>query len=254
MDAGQKPPFHNETTVDVMEFRTSLLHWGRENFRLFPWRQTNEPYNILMAEIMLHRTQASQVTRVYQQFIDAYPNVHLLASTNIQELHEKLYSLGLRWRVELIHKLAVTIIARFGGSIPVSREELLSLPGVSDYIASAFRCFAWNLPDAIIDTNTVRIVGRLFGLSIKDSSRRNKVFRNHLYNLLDINNPREYNYSLLDLGAKVCTKKVLPDCLNCPVRKHCTYGSNAVVTSSRDKATKGITTIEEVRGKIGTFI
>jgi A/G-specific adenine glycosylase len=81
---------------------------------------------------------------------------------------------------------------RFGGQIPYEKSDLLSLSSVNDYIANAVRCFTWDLPEPIVDTNTVRVVGRLFGLEIKDSSRRNRRFRELITALVNPDEPRAY--------------------------------------------------------------
>lgn len=215
-------------TIDIAAFRTALQEWGKANFRVFPWRLTTDPYQILIAEVMLHRTQAKQVLPVYEQFVEAYPDVQKLADVGIAELNDALYSLGLRWRIAAIHTMAKDLIHKFGGEVPRGRVELLSLPGVSDYIAGAVRCFAWNLPETLIDTNTVRIAGRVFGFEIKDSSRRNPRFINALRTVLNQADSRTHNYALLDLADKICTKKTEPSCRQCPVLAWCVHGTSAV--------------------------
>lgn len=218
-------------SVDAIAFRKALTTWGKENFRAFPWRFTSDPYRILMAEVMLHRTQALQVVPVYERFLKKYPDLQSLAGASEEELHEELYSLGLRWRVRLIHEMAVELVNRYKGKIPIDRESLLALPGISDYIASAFRCFAWKQTDALIDTNTVRIVARLFDVPIKDSLRRNRRFMSLIAALVDLEEPKIYNYALLDLANKICLKSQLPVCRSCPVRSQCLYGSSLLATN-----------------------
>ncbi|NPV28481.1 MAG: A/G-specific adenine glycosylase [Firmicutes bacterium] len=212
---------------DLIAFRRSLIDWGQEHFRSFPWRLNRDPYRILVAEIMLHRTRASQVVPVYKKFINRYPDVKSLASATKNELHEVLFPLGLRWRVNLIHEMASSLVERFGGRVPEGREDLLSLPGISDYITGAVRCFAWNYPEPLADTNTVRIIGRLFGLRVSDSSRRNRHFRKLLAVLVDPDEAAAYNYALLDLANEVCTQKQLPKCSQCPVSVWCAYVAGA---------------------------
>jgi A/G-specific adenine glycosylase len=219
--------------MDIINFRKQLLPWGKKHFRVFPWRLTDNPYHILMAEVMLHRTQALQVVPVYEQFIRRFPDLSELANATEAELNERLYSLGLRWRISLIHEMVAQLINHFDGKVPSEKTDLLGLPGVSDYIASAVCCFAWNQPEALIDTNTVRITGRLFGWEVKDSSRRSSKFRDAIASLADPKEPKAFNYALLDLAAQVCTKTRPPDCLNCPVLSHCTYGQNHQSTDSR---------------------
>lgn len=211
-------------TIDAPTVRKALIAWGREHFRSFPWRLTQDPYCVLMAEVMLHRTQALQVIPVYEQFVRRYPDVPAFAQASNEELHGVLYSLGLRWRIDLTHAMAAELVTRFDGQVPQEKADLLSLSGVSDYIASAVRCFAWNLPEPLVDTNTVRIIGRLFGLEIKDSSRRNRRFRELITALVDPKEPRAYNYALLDLAHLICTKKHAPGCGKCPLQKWCVLG------------------------------
>lgn len=215
----------DEHRINAPVFHRTLTAWGQEHFRPFPWRKMEDPYRILMAEVMLHRTQASQVVPVYEHFIEIYPDAASLAQASSEDLHALLFPLGLRWRVDLIWTMAAEIADRFKGQIPKEKGELLSLPGVSNYIASAVRCFAWNLREPLIDTNTVRVIGRLFGLEIKDSSRRNRRFRELITALVDPEHPQAYNYALLDLAHLICHKRRAPECLRCPVRTHCVYGA-----------------------------
>lgn len=229
-------------TIDVVAFRRALVAWGREHFRPFPWRQTENPYAIMMAEVMLHRTQAPQVLPAYERLMGVCPDVPSLAQASKEELYGLLSSLGLQWRIDLIEVMAAELMTRFGGQVPRDKVDLLSLPGVSEYIASAVRCFAWNLPEPIIDTNTVRVVGRLFGLEIKDSSRRNRRFRELIAALVDPDEPRVYNYALLDLADRVCMKKKLPCCEHCPVAEWCMYGASKLAQmpiESRSDCTTG---------------
>lgn len=218
----------NGHKLDVFAFRKELLIWGSLHFRSFPWRLTNDPYHLLIAEVMLHRTQASQVQPVYVQFIDKYPDLTTLAKATLDELQLTLFSLGLHWRVDMIHAMSRDLQERFNGQIPQKRADLISLPGVSEYIASAVLCFSWNRPEAVIDTNTVRIAGRLFGLDIKESSRRNRVFKDLLKKMIYPSEARRFNYALLDLASLVCTKK-LPKCCDCPVCIFCIYGTEAII-------------------------
>ena len=208
----------------VAEYRRKIKKWGQENYRDFPWRRTRDPYEVLLAEIMLHRTQAPQVKEVYQEFVRCYPNVETLARAACEELETNLYSLGLRWRTHLIQKLASDILGRFDGRVPQSKDDMTSLPGVSDYICSAVRCFAWNLPETLIDTNTVRVIGRLYNLTVRDSSRRDPQFRRLIADLVDPTEPRVYNYALLDLADTICTKRQPPDHDHCPLIEFCLAG------------------------------
>lgn len=215
--------------IDAVTFRNALMTWGREHFRPFPWRLTVDPYRILVAEVMLHRTQARQVVAVYERFIKRYPDACELGAASKDELHDALHPLGLRWRIDLVRGMATELVEQFGGQIPRERSDLLSLPGVSDYIAGAVRCFAWNLPEPLVDTNSVRVVGRLFGLRRKDSSRRNRGFRDLIAALVDPEQPGAYNHALLDLADRLCVQRHAPECEHCPVREWCDHARSCVV-------------------------
>ena len=207
----------------VKDFQQKLISWWKHKGRNFPWRNSSNPYHILIAEVLLHRTRADQVVPVYLEFLKRFPSIEAIASVPHSEVKNMLYSLGLHWRAEFLYRMATEITQRYGGHIPEQREKLEFLPGVSRYIASAVRCFAFGYPEVLPDTNTVRITGRVFGIPITDGSRRSKQFRELLQFLLDPDHPREFNFALIDLGALICRPK-RPFCHLCPVSNMCLYG------------------------------
>lgn len=209
--------------IKVKEYRRKIKVWGKRNYRDFPWRRTQDPYKILLAETMLHRTQARQVAKIYEGFIGEYPDINILAKAKKSELHKALFSLGLNWRIDLIKDMAEMIINKYDSKIPKDKSELLSLPGISDYIACSVRCFAWNIAEPLIDTNTVRVVGRIYNIETKDSSRRNSKFKELVAELVDPEEPRVYNFALLDLADQVCVKIEKQKCDECPVDRLCLY-------------------------------
>lgn len=208
---------------DIIALRQSLSRWGKTYFRFFPWRESSNPYHILLAEVFLHRTQARQAEMVYRQFIQRYPRPVDLLTADFQEARNILFSLGLHWRIDLLMDMVREIQEKHAGQVPRDREVLLTLPGVSAYIAGAVRCFAWNEPEVLLDTNTVRVVGRLLGWEVKDSSRRSSRFRKALETLLDHDHPRTFNYALLDLAHLVCVKRQPPRCSECPLECWCQF-------------------------------
>lgn len=210
-----------KTVPDRLDFfRKSVLEWGKENLLNYPWRETRDPYKILIAEIMLHRTRAEQVVPVYKRFVDRFPDINSLRRADQAEIESILRPLGLKWRIRMLINLVRELEERYGLEIPDNYDDLVSLPGVSDYIASAVLCFAHNRPEPIIDTNTVRIVGRFFGISVNDSTRRKKSFRDFVQVLVPKSNPRLFNYSFIDLGKLVC-KSRNPECSKCPLVAKC---------------------------------
>jgi A/G-specific adenine glycosylase len=209
--------------TNYTRFSQRLLEWWSLNQRSFPWRKTLDPYRILLSEILLHRTKAEQVVESYNELLSRYPTIQDLNLALKTDLEAILYSLGLRWRIALLKEMTAEIIERFHGSVPSNVSDLESLPGISHYIASAVRCFAFGYADPLLDTNTVRIFGRVLEVSVTDSSRRSKKLRELVQPFINTSLPRETNYALLDLGALVC-KPSHPLCEYCPVNLDCKYG------------------------------
>lgn len=207
----------------VANFRARIVEWYREYGRSFPWRHRRQRYPVLIAEILLHRTRADKVAELYEGFLERWPTSTALADAPASELQEYLYPLGLRWRVEHLHQLAREVVEKFDGEVPIGSEELEALPGVGHYIAAAVRCFAAGKPEALVDTNTIRIAGRVFDLEVTDHSRRSEKFHRLMAELVDRKHPREFNFGLLDLGARICTSDA-PQCSDCPVQDLCVYG------------------------------
>lgn len=232
MSSVEREPEHTFTfanhTLILQAFQEELRIWGVQHGRDFPWRSTTNPFHILIAEMMLRRTQARQVTGIYTAFIARYPDAHTLATAPAEDVTKALYSLGLAWRVPAFQHLAQTLVDQHNGEIPSDYKALVALPGVGDYVASAVCCFAFDQPVIISDTNTVRVVGRLFGVPTHAESRRRKLIRTMLSTLLDQTHPRAYNYALLDLAALVCLP-VNPDCAHCPAQPHCKTGQEQAI-------------------------
>lgn len=224
MNATDQEPEVPLKEPDVHRFRRDLIQWGKAHFRDYPWRETRDPYLLLIAEVLLHRTRADQAATLYRRVTARYPSICDVAVADDTELKELMKPAGLTWRTELLHRTAQTVCSEYDGVIPRSRAVLESLPGVGPYIAAALRCFAFGEPDALLDTNTVRIAGRLFGIVVTDASRRSRRFRELLEFLTDPADPRGFNFALLDLGALVCVSGV-PRCEMCPIRRYCYYGT-----------------------------
>ena len=212
-------------TVEKLSLSDSLLRWWKKNGRMYPWRETTDPYLVLVAEVMLHRTRADQVLPVYETFVKRFPDISSLANASREDILKILRPLGLKWRIDLLQEMALKIVHETGGKIIPDKDWLKSLPGVSEYIASAVMCFAFKKPEPLLDTNTVRIIGRLYNIPVNDSSRRSKKFKKIYADLMDAERAREFNMAMIDLGAMVC-KARLPLCENCPLRNHCRYYIN----------------------------
>lgn len=203
-------------------FHNSILKWGSKNLRVFPWRETRNPYKILLAEIMLHRTKAKQVEEVYIKFLKKYPDFEGICNADLHKIITDLSTLGLKWRANSLYELACIISTKYNGDIPAEKKELLKLPGIGEYISSAFLCFAYDIPEPMLDTNTIRVIGRVYGLEISDSSRRNKKFKIIMQYLLKVGSCKSFSWSLIDFANAIC-KSRSPLCNICPLCSICNY-------------------------------
>ena len=206
----------------VKEFRQKVLGWFNEYGRDYPWRHTNDPFRVLIAEIMLRRTKADQVKPVYNLLFDRYPNVGSLALADDKQLEEILYPLGLKWRSPTFKLIAQVLKEKYNCMVPETREELTRLPGVGDYVAGAVLTIAYKKPEWMVDSNIVRLFKRYFGLDTTKEGRRDK----HIIALAKIytsgEDPRAVNLAILDYTALICTPRN-PKCQCCPVKTDCKY-------------------------------
>jgi A/G-specific adenine glycosylase len=207
------------------ELTTSLIGWARLHGRRFPWRQTRIPYRILLAEVLLHRTRAAAVVPVYRRLVGLCPTPSALASEQ-KRVREIMWPLGLEWRADMLIKATEVVVESYGGEVPTQRKDLLSLPGVGEYIGGAIRCFSSDTPEVLLDTNIVRVLGRYRGLRLGDSARRRREFRELVADLVPSARSREWYFALIDLAATIC-KPVNPKCPVCPVHRGCAYALGA---------------------------
>jgi A/G-specific adenine glycosylase len=211
-----------------MEYRkmsqigVELSDWFTGNKRDFPWRHTEEPYEILIAELLLQRTRAENVVDVYNEFLKEYPSICDLSKANIERIQEIIAPLGLKKRADFIKNISVRIIRDYEGYIPHSKEELLDIKGIGYYIAYAILCFAYGEKVAVVDWNVARVIGRIWNYKVKSSPHSNKKFISFAQELLPETDPKKYNWSVLDFASLVC-KPRNPDCENCPITHLCEY-------------------------------
>ena len=202
-------------------FRSDLIGWFRAYGRKFPWRDVNlSPWQHLLVEMCLHRTRADQVAQVIREVttIGGTPNSFLANTTTLEPY---LSTLGLNWRSTNLTAAAEHVRIKLNGQVPDGWPELIAIPGVGDYIASAVQCFAFGRPSVLMDTNTSRIARRVLG---EGSNPPLWNLRLHLHELAGEEGANaQWNQALLDLGALVCRARS-PSCGECPVRTHCSTG------------------------------
>lgn len=175
-----------------------------------------------MAEVLLQRTRAKNVVPVFLEFISKYPTPSDLANTQLYEIEELIYPLGLKWRAPLIHNLGKELANR-NGKLSNSLDELLTLPAIGQYAASAWLSFHGQKRGVIIDANVVRLIGRLLDKPINGETRRKKWLKKTADVLTPQKNWKEYNYAILDFTMKICVK--IPLCSDCPIGSlYCLFG------------------------------
>jgi len=220
-------------------FRARLLPWYADHGRPFPWRGEADPYRVLIAERMLHRTRAEQVVGAYRSFLARYPTAWTLARADPAGVHELLAPLGLAWRFASFVPMAQRLVDEHDGQVPRTRAELLALPGVGPYVADAVLCFAFGEAVAVVDTNTIRVAGRyLRGAAWVADERKRRDVRTAVAGLLDPDRPAASNHATLDLGASICMARTAL-CSRCPVREGCMYGRRNVAGSVPARTTGG---------------
>jgi A/G-specific adenine glycosylase len=199
-----------------------LLKWHKEGRRLFPWREQRDPFKVLVAELMLQRTRAEQVVTVYRTFIDRYPTVEAAASAKIEDVEEILRPLGLHHRIPRLLALFKELNEKYGGSVPSELKELMKLPGVGRYVASAVLCFGFGKSVPIVDANVVRLFTRYFEVrSSKKRPHTDPAIWNLASEVVEMGNAVEINEAILDFASTICTPR--PKCRECPLRIACAH-------------------------------
>jgi len=211
---------------DVIEFRRILLRWHPSNYRDYPWRQTDNPYHILIAELMLRRTRADQVVPVYEEFIKRYPTPLDLDNSEDNDVAEIVYSLGLEWRVPAFKNVVRELGEQYDYQVPDSRDKLIELSGVGEYVAGAILSLAYEKREWIVDTNVARVFKRYFGLDTIKETRRDKQVIEIAKVYANTDQVRDANLAILDFAAIVC-KARNPECRNCQANSICVYFSGS---------------------------
>jgi len=204
---------------DIENIQDAMIRWENENYQAFPWRETDNHFHALIAEMMLQRTKAEQVLPIYNEFIHLYSSLEKLTEDRESQLRTLLKPLGLNWRINNIVKTISILSEQM--EIPVEYDSLTKLPGVGQYVASAFLSFHTKQRHPIIDSNAVRLWGRVFGFQTDSETRRKKWFRELVDVISPQNDIRLFNYAILDVTRAICKGK--PLCSDCPLSDICQY-------------------------------
>ena len=203
-------------------FRRQLLTWYRRHGRALPWRTTDDPYHILVSEVMLQQTQVDRVLPKYHEWLARYPSLEALASAPDEEVVKTWYPLGYNIRPRRLQAIARQAVEHHNGRLPDDEATLRSFKGIGAYTAGAVLSFAFRQRAAILDTNVARVLFRVF---IRDGELKSHAMTRQLWEVSRAVLPRggnvfDFNQALMDLGALVCTARK-PRCLVCPMEAMC---------------------------------
>lgn len=210
---------------EIRKFRQKILSWFRKNQRYYPWRETTDPFKILIAEMMLRRTKADQAKKVYEHFFAKYPDIESILNADKKEIENILYPLGLKWRTPAFIHVAREIKEKYNCKVPDTREYLRELPGVGEYVAGAVLSIGFKKREWIVDSNVVRLFKRYFGIKTSKEGRRDKHIIEMAKAYVSCRDPRRANLAILDFTAIICTPQN-PECTECPLKKNCKYISD----------------------------
>jgi A/G-specific adenine glycosylase len=218
-----------DARMQRLRFRRNLMAWFRRYGRDLPWRHTRDPYAVLVSEVMLQQTQVSRVTEYWPRFLETFPTLEQLAAASPRRVREAWDGLGYYRRAANLHRAAAEMVTHHGGEVPRQMTTLRSLPGVGAYTAGAVASFAFEMAEPAIDTNVGRVLRRAFHPRLQSGAAGER----KLWGIAKRLVPRAgnaawtTNQALMELGALVCTARVM-HCDVCPVRRSCATGSRRV--------------------------
>ena len=202
-----------------MNFAVTLLQWFKNNGRSLPWRETKDAYAIWLSEVILQQTRIVQGMSYWERFMAKWPTVNDLAAATENEVLKAWQGLGYYSRARNLHTAARQVMEL--GGFPQTFKELKTLKGVGDYTAAAIASIAFGEPVAVVDGNVYRVLSRYYGIETPiDSTEGKKEFQALAQSLLPVNEPADYNETIMDFGATQCTPNS-PHCSACPLCETC---------------------------------
>ncbi|WP_459190941.1 HhH-GPD family protein [Halosimplex sp. J119] len=203
---------------DVDAVREALVEWYEDDHREFPWRRTDDPYEILVSEVMSQQTQLSRVVAAWEAFLERWPTTADLAAADRADVvgFWSDHSLGYNNRAKYLHEAAGQIESEYGGEFPREPDELAELMGVGPYTANAVASFAFNNGDAVVDTNVKRVLYRAFDVPDDDDT-----FERMAAEVMPAGDSRVWNNAIMELGGVACEKTPKCDAQACPWREWC---------------------------------
>lgn len=208
--SGPTGPSPGEVTV------SDLAVWFGEHGRDLPWRRSRDPWAVAVSELMLQQTQVDRVIPRWHRFLERFPTAAVCAARPVGDVIDEWSGLGYNRRAVNLHRMATAVVADHGGAFPRSRKALEALPGIGPYTSRAIRVFAFEEPDAVLDTNVARILARRTGRPLTRAEAQ------RLADDAVGPDPWTHNQALLDVGAGWCRPR-RPRCDDCPLVAGCVW-------------------------------
>lgn len=206
----------------LIRLRESVLKWYQANGRRFPWRQTSDPFHILLAECLLRQTQATRLRKPYLELTSKYPSANILAKASVDELRDWFRPLGLVKRADRLVQAARILVESFAGQVPRNLEALASLPGVGIYSARAILCLGFGEPYPMVDEGSGRVLRRVLGMAPLGPAYCDSRLLQVAAAMLPEASPKEFNLGLIDIAAAFCCSTITK-CKECPLLAICSH-------------------------------
>lgn len=193
----------------VRIFQEKIWAEGSRLYRGLPWRHIDDPYAVLVSEVMLQQTQVKRVLGFWKRFLDRFPTLDALAAAETGAVLESWQGLGYNRRALMLKRCAETCSAQYSGTLPSGYDDLLSLPGIGPATAAGVRAFAWNEPGVYLETN-VRSVFLYEWFADEADPVSDRRLIPLVRETCPDENPRDWYYALLDYGAYLKAHEVNP--------------------------------------------
>ena len=203
-----------------------LTVWQAQQLRELPWRRdpagARNAYAVWVSEVMAQQTRLSVVAAYFNRWMEQFPTLETLARADQQEVLKLWEGLGYYSRARNLHRAARVVAAEFGGQLPRTRAELLSLPGIGEYTAGAILSLAFGQHEPVLDGNAKRVISRLWDIDARiDLRSTESQLWGHSRKMVEAASaPGAMNEGLMELGAIVCRRRN-PLCDSCPVQSFC---------------------------------
>lgn len=194
---------------EIARFRHTIYAYYKVHKRIFPWRDIENPYYVLVSEVMLQQTQTERVLKKYPEFLETFPDIKALALSSPSQVYHVWQGLGYNRRALALKKAAGIILESYNGIIPSLITSLEALPGIGKATAGSIKAFAFNEPAVFIETNIRRVFIHYFfkrKTGVNDAEIESLVKQT-----LDYKHPRQWYYALMDYGVMLAKIRVNPN-------------------------------------------